>query len=310
MVWLERHKSMADDYHPEYEDVEPGRPGRTTTRRSVPLSAWLAVRFGHPLAYVGWLVFGFTMIFGWLILSSVDLSFGLAFSGDPATAEGEVIASRSANMEINGRSVYRVEYRFTGPQGQTRRGRSYGYANPEPGTPVTVEFPPDDPDTSRIQGMTTRPAPAWLLAFLVFPLVGWILVLVSWFLSSRRLHVLRCGQLTHGRLIKTEPTSTRINNQRVYKYTFGFLDHQGSEQEAVCKTHKPERIRDDELEPILYDPDRPWKSALVDDLPAGVGLDPQTDAILRPELWRIVLPVLIVTVVILGHGIYMLAWLF
>lgn len=293
---------MTDDYHRQYPSVD--LDVQDISRR-VPLSARLAVRLGNLWSLIGWGVFGFTMIFGWMILATADLTFGLQFAGDLETAPAEVTEVEKTSMSENERKIHAVGYRFTGPDGQVRQGVSYTFAPPEPGEAVTVEFPRDDPETSRITGMRHKPFPGFLAVFLLFPLAGWVVVMVGWSKGGKNLRLLRTGVLTRGRLVDKKPTASRVNNQRVWKMVFAFTDAEGNEHQAVARTHKPEKLTDQPEELVLYDPAGPYRSALLDALPGGVGIDPRTNEISRPSLLRIVLPVGLVLLVVLCHGLYL-----
>ncbi len=294
---------MTDDYHREYPSVDLDVQN---VCRGVPFSARLAVRLANPWSLVGWGVFGFAMIFGWMVLAAADLTFGVRFAGALDTAQGTVTEVKQTTMSENESKIHAVHYRFPSPDGQVRQGVSYTFDPPEAGTAVSVEFPEGDPETSRIAGMRTKPFGGWLAVFLLLPLVGWVLVMVGWSKGGKNLRLLRTGVLTRGRLVDKQPTASRVNNRRVWKLTFGFTDAEGNEHQAVARTHTPEKLTDQPEELVLYDPAAPYRSTLLDVLPGGVGIDPRRNEVSRPSLLRIVLPVGLVSLVILGHGLYLL----
>jgi hypothetical protein len=105
----------------------------------------------------------------------------------------------------NGTPIYRCEYTFRLPDGTPMRGTCYTLGEkfrlpraapgqPPPRLPVTVEYDPANPATSRIQGTRTSPYTPWVLLVLLFPAIAFLVAAIGFALGRRRLHLLREGQ--------------------------------------------------------------------------------------------------------------------
>ncbi|MFP4052948.1 MAG: hypothetical protein ACLFV7_03690 [Phycisphaerae bacterium] len=305
------------------------------TLRHVPLLLKAQLRLGHPVALVGWMFFGIGMVFWWTFGVGADFSELTVFRGDLTQAKGRIVDVEETGTVINERRVYRFHYNFTAPDGYEYQGASYHgrMGTYDANRPVRVEFPAEDPNSSRIVGMTHGIFPWWTaLIAAVFPTVGLAVALPFVFLGARKVRTLRNGKLTTGFFVDAVPTGVVMNNCPVYKYRFRFTDEQGMEHFAVVKTHRPEAIMDgwatygaDEAEtiqdeyaemdgdarqndpapqggePLLYDPADPGGAVLLDSLPGGASLDfdgkLHTGSVIRGVL-GVAVPLLAITV----HG--------
>ncbi|MBI2363158.1 MAG: hypothetical protein HYV15_07225, partial [Elusimicrobia bacterium] len=100
-------------------------------------------------------------------------------------------------------------------------------------------------------------------------------------------------------------TNTRINNSTVWELSFEFTAASGRTAVAKARTHEPEALLDQKLEPLVYDPLDPPNAVLLDDLPGRPRLDQdsvtRTDGLLSAPL-LFGLPALTV----LGHLVWTL----
>lgn len=245
--------------------------------RSVPISAKLAVLFGGVLQPVGWLVIGFSMIFVWAFAMNADFSSLSQFGGELTETRATVTASERTSFSEGGSNtnpgtpIYRVSYSFT-EGGQTWEGESYtlgsGYSV---GSSAPVEFPAGKPSVSRIVGARGAPFGVAVLFVLVFPIVGFVLVLIGFRGGLSRAILLNRGKLARGRLTDKQATATKVNDQTVYRMTFEFEAEDGRTHTCEARTHNTHLLEDEENgELILYHPANPKHSFAVDLLPAGV----------------------------------------
>lgn len=118
-------------------------------------------------------------------------------------------------------------------------------------------------------------------ALLIPLLVGLGIVTYSLNRGRRQLRLARWGYLTGAERLSCEATDIRIggtlknpnSGKPVYQVIFSFQDHLGQEHRATVYTPFPEPILDNEREQILFDPEDPSVSALVDALPGDVKID-------------------------------------
>lgn len=274
----------------------------TPPPRRVPLSLVLTNLFG-PFAQVGWLVFGFGMVFVWAFVANADYSF-VTFRGDVMRAVGRVTRTRETDSSENRQRIVANYYQYS-VAGRTFEGISYSKGQSvSTGEQVNVEYKPDAPERSRIQGMRVAPFSAVVTLVLLFPLIGLAFIIGSTKGGLKRNRLLRDGVLTTGVLKGTEPTNVTVNNRRVYAMTFEFTTLDGRVAQTVANTSFTERLEDEAREPLLYDRDDPSRAYLLDEAPSRPQLDGTGELRGRPiaALLAVILPLLVIA----GHGLVLL----
>lgn len=276
--------------------------------RSLPFVLRLQLLFGGFGNQFGWFFLGFGLVFLRLFGGFADTDVLRFWLGSVKTAPGVVTSTRMTSAteggsnRSSGTPIYEVRYTFA-PDGQNRSGTSYGAGfDPAPGTAIVVEYLEGNPDVSRIQGCRGGIFPIWVLFVAIFPLVGGIFV----FFGVRRgwkAHYL----LSHGRLawaVKkgSEPTNVRVNNRTVMKLTFEFEASDGRTYEIVEKTHRPERLEDNDREAVLYDPLAPSYAVMLDSLPGSPLLTPEGGFRTAGGASGVLVLILPVATVV-GHGV-------
>lgn len=288
------------DLRPTFVLAEPPRP--------VPLSLRGRLLLGG-VGQLGWLLLGFGLVFVWIFALNADVGC-IRFAGTLETAPGRITrvertrASEGGGEHSKGTPVYAHAYAFRGPDGAEREGVSYRTGRgPDVGAAVTVEFPAGRPDVSRIRGMRSAIFGPWAVFPVIFPLVGLLLVLGGLWHGSRIAALLARGHLAAATLRSRQRTSARVNNRPVFKLTFEFQDADGMLHELAARTTTPEVLEDEPQERILYDPLRPGRAALLDDLPGR----PQLDELgqFRPAGARAALVAILPLLTIVGHGTYL-----
>ncbi len=117
------------------------------------------------------------------------------------------------------------------------------------GSTVRVLYSKDNPSDSRIQGMRSGLAGSWILLVIIpFFLIGLSFFIWGVLKSKKEIYLLQVGEVAYGKLFVKEPTNVKVNEQIVYKLHFKFTASDGKEYTAVCKTHKPYRLEDEEKE--------------------------------------------------------------
>ncbi len=241
--------------------------------RTVPFLLRTQVLFGGVFSFIGWFFFAFGMVFAVVFSSSADVTSWYHFRGPVGTANGTLLEVTETNASENNVRIYSYKYSFRA-EGADHEGVSYlpGRQH-EPGEAVVVEYVEGNPALSRIRGMRRAEFGPWILFVMIFPLVGFIFILVSLRGGLKANRLLAHGKLAWGELLSKEPTNTRINNRVVYKLTFEFQPEEGGHAQAVARSHMPEKLQDEKRERLLYDPFRPEKAVLLDSLPASPAID-------------------------------------
>jgi len=244
--------------------------------RPVPFLLRAQVLFGGVFSFIGWFFFAFGMVFAVVFGSFADLTSWYQFRGPVATASGTLTEVTETSASENNVRIYAYKYSFRA-EGNDYEGVSYlPGRHHEPGEQVVVEYVEGNPSLSRVRGMRRAEFGPWILFVMVFPLVGFIFILVSLRGGLKANRLLANGKLAWGELVSKEPTNTRINNRVVYKLTFAFQPEEGGSATAVARSHEPEKLQDEPAaagERLLYDPFRPDYAVLLDSLPASPAID-------------------------------------
>ena len=229
---------------------------RSTAPRYVDFYTQLVILCSGFMSIFGWSFFGFGMIFVWVFgLTSTVMDWSInSFS---ETTEGQVIKVESTNYSENEQTIYEVTYSFQS-EGDTYEGQSYTktWNSHQVGDKVEVEYNINNPDTSNIIGLRSRPFTGLVFFIvLIFPMIGLIFIAIALYKNRKALGLLKNGEFTTATKISKESTnsSITINNRHypIYKYEFGF-EAEGGRYIANCKTHLTEKVEDEKEEIILY----------------------------------------------------------
>jgi Protein of unknown function (DUF3592) len=266
--------------------------------RRVPLSLQV-VNFFNGFSQMGWLFFGFGMIFFWAFTSNADLSF-LTFRGPHETVDGRVTKVEETGASVNEVQVRANHYEYS-VAGNFLTGTSYSTGpSVATGEMVTIEYDQDDPARSRIEGMRRAMFGPGVLFVALFPLIGLVLLIPATITGLKRNRVLRDGLIANGKLISKRMTNVRINRMPLYELCFEFTSRDGRRCEAKARATDTDRLEDERQEPLLYDPADPARAYLLDDAPARPEFEPNGD--LRGNPARAIRMMILPAVVIGAHG--------
>lgn len=265
--------------------------------RDIPNPAVISIIFGRAITYVGWLLFAFLMIFAWAFGSNSDTSF-IHFAGESQFTKGHVVEVEETNVEINERSVWANFYEYHDAFGNEYERKAFTTGifmrvNEE----VIVEYPTSSPQYGRIPGIRSAAFNRWFLLMWMLPLIGLSLVYIGIRRGFNDFILLKTGEIANAKLINKEATNTTVNYQRVFKLTFEYQTRDKKSYRKVIKSHKTEHLEDDEFERLLYDPKKPNKSTLVDDISGSPVIDSygRLNSILASPVKPIIIPLFCVT---------------
>lgn len=235
-------------------------------KRIIPLGARLLLVFGRFSIPFGLVFLAFSLFF---IFAFNPLVSFQQLGNKPSTAIATIHSIEPTNTYINDNVVNSYNYSFFLPDGSKYDGKSYSeYYFYQPGDTVQVIYSNINPSISKIEGMRSGEVALWVLfLFSPFFLVGLGFTIFGLNKSFKEIYLLQVGSTALGTLIKKESTSTSINNQRVYKYTFEFTAQDGQKYKTICKTHITALLEDEKHEKLVYDPNNPEKALLLDSLP-------------------------------------------
>jgi hypothetical protein len=241
--------------------------------RDIPNPAVISIIFGRTITYVGWSLFSFLMIFAWAFGGNSDTSF-IHFTGESQFTKGHVVEVEETNMEINERSVWANFYEYHDAFGNEYEGEAFTTGTfMQVNEEVIVEYPTNSPQYGRIPETRSAEFNSWLLLTWILPLIGLSLVYIGIRRGFDDFKLLKTGEIANAKLINKEATNTTVNYQRVFKLTFEYQTRDKKSYRKVIKSHKTEHLEDNEFERLLYDPKKPDRSTLVDDISGSPMID-------------------------------------
>ncbi|MDQ1351622.1 MAG: hypothetical protein QG657_1927 [Acidobacteriota bacterium] len=217
----------------------------------------------------GSMFFSFGMIFVWVFGAHAhpidEWRLGRSFASAPAIVE----TVSPTHSTINDVPVYEYRFRFNPGDGLPIYGTCYTTGSHwNQGERVVAHYLPDNPDVACLEGARVSEFPIWLvLVVMVCPATGLAFFILSLVLGWRKVKLLRCGEITGTISISSTPTSTTVNDVPVMKYSYEFRDRLGKVYNGVSRALPTDKIGDEVREPVLYLPDNPQQSMLVDALP-------------------------------------------
>jgi hypothetical protein len=248
--------------------------------RHVPLSLRL-VNFFNGGAQIGWAVFGFGMLFFWIFGTNADLSF-LTFRNPAGRAAGKITRVEDTHASQNKQAIRKAYYEYS-VAGEWLQGKSYtNGGSPSQGEEVTVEYDPDHPTRSRIEGMRRSMFGPGALVVTIFPAIGLAFLIPFTLTGRKRNRLLREGILATGTMIDRRPTNVTINNQPLWEVVFEFHDRNGQRRECSARAVDTSRLEDEPQEALLYDPGDPSKAYVIDEAPSRPKFDPNGELEGRP----------------------------
>jgi len=239
--------------------------------RSIPLGIQLKIWFGNVLTIIGLAFFLMGLPFA-VIFISFSTIFDPSFSDKDPVINGIVLEANPTNAYINDIQVFAYKYEYQLDNGSKFTGIGYSTGSLyESGSAISVYYKADEPMFSRAADLRTSEFDGGITLFvLIFPLIGLIMLFFSARKAIKEIYILKIGELAEGKLLFKTPTNTQINKQTVYALTFEFKASDGQVYQAVTKTHQYQRLEDEQLEKLVYDPDMPTNTVLLDALPKGL----------------------------------------
>jgi hypothetical protein len=238
-----------------------------------------------PLPIVCSAMFGLTGSFGAIFLIS-GLVATLVFAHgirpideyriatSQSTARGIVTGVSGTNSSENEEPVYEYRFTFTARNEREYTGTSYSTGREwSRGDRVTVEYVPEEPSISRIQGGRISTFSPWVLFVLIFPAVGGAMFLGAAIGGWRQVTLLAHGKIADARILSSRSSGMEINDEPVLIYSYELTTSMGEIFQGKSKSLPSGRIGDEDVEPALYLPEKPSRSMLIDAIPLRYPLD-------------------------------------
>ncbi|KAA3610588.1 MAG: DUF3592 domain-containing protein [Calditrichaeota bacterium] len=274
-----------------------------TPPRKIPLLVKSKIFFGGLLNQIGWAVFLFGILICWAF--SVDGVFKSMyyFSGTLDHAEGLVVKVSESSASEGDVEVMQMDYLFESA-GREYNGRSYFTGEfYEVGAKVDVEFSFTNPEYSRISGLRYSLFGAGILFILIFPLIGFLIILAGILRARKTIFLLKNGKPALGTLIKKGISNITVNEVPLERLTFEFTTETMKRIKITEDTANPQKLEDEAQERLLYNPENPQHAKLIDSLPGDAVLNSSgkferdKDANLLMNIVVLVIPVVTLYVV-------------
>lgn len=277
-------------------------PSECPPPRSLPWLDRLTIISGGTFALLGWMFYGLGMVF-FAIFGLQSEAIHLLARGHWEETTGTITAATYTNASENDSPVMRYTYRYA-VAGDSLSGQAYTTgARLQEGQTVIVAYRPTQPATSRIPG-TRREMFGGLAALVaIFPLIGLGFLFFALRHNLKALDLIVNGHFARGKCLQREATNTQVNNQTVFRYTFGFTAPQdGQTYEVVTRTHQPQLVEDEETERLLYAASDPAHAVMYDTIPHAPPILP--DGTLAPLPPHRHLSLILPGLVLLSHVLY------
>lgn len=242
--------------------------------RWVPLPTACAALTGL-VGFLGAIFFSFGMVFVWVFGAALHPIDEWRLSRSYIKAPAVVESVQATNARDNKITVYEYRFRFQPGDGLPVDGSCYTTGQTwQEGDRAMVHYLPEKPEVARLDGARRSLFSPWLILFLlIFPTVGLGFFVPSVVFGTKKIRLLRSGEITGAISISSAPTNTSVNNVPVMKYSYEFRDRQGGVYTGASNALPTEKIGDEASEPILYLPSNPYQSMLVDALPLKFPLE-------------------------------------
>ncbi|MEO6303350.1 MAG: DUF3592 domain-containing protein [Bacteroidia bacterium] len=239
--------------------------------RTISIGLKLRIFFSNPFAGMGLGFFLFGSIFPIVFGVSADFRSAFTFKENDPAVKGTITSMIETNNKENKRRIYDYAYQYQ-LNNKVYTGHSFSRSESlVEGDSVLVQYVDKEPELSRIQGMRAAPFSFIVVPFTcIFPIIGFVFLLISIKRGKKNIYLVQNGILTTGKVIRKEPTNTKINKQTVYKVFFQYRSKDGNMQEAFVRSHKIQNLGDESEEPLVYDSQNPGEAVLLDALPKKI----------------------------------------
>jgi hypothetical protein len=240
--------------------------------RSIPFPLRCQLLFGGVLNLLGWIFFGFGLVFFWVFALNADIS-SLSFRGEMETVHGIVTRSKKTRASENRQPVYANYYSFTA-NGKQFEGVSFATGRQlSSGETVKIQYLKNEPSKSRIERMRQKPFGSGALFVVIFPLIGIGLIAFGIKNGVTAICLLSDGNLAHGKLISKVKLAESKNGKPFYKLGFSFQAEDGQNYEVFSRTNATEKLEDDAFEQLVYCRWKPSDAVTLDNLPGSPRFD-------------------------------------
>lgn len=207
------------------------------------------------------------MAFTWGFVGDFRPVDELRLALSTATTQGTITNVAATNASENDVPVYRYEFTFSTPDGQTVAGQGYSTGRTwSAGDRVKVQYVEGTPTVARMEETRLSQFSPAALFVVIFPLIGAAFFATATIRGWRQVTLLRHGEIAAAQTLSERATNVRVNNVPVIEYSYEFEAQDGESYLGSSKSLPSQHIGDEAEEPVLYLEWNPNTSTLVDGL--------------------------------------------
>lgn len=218
----------------------------------------------------GWSVTGLFFLFIGLVCSFYFVSPRILNDGkltsNHVATKGQLVDILRTPVVFSDEKIWEFIYEYQMPDNQyvTSFSFSSGFYGLEIGDSINVQYHPENPYLSRIEGMRTSKYGAGALSIWILILLGILLILTGYISARKKISMLQYGRPAWGKLIIKKNTGVSINEKPVYKLTYEFETEEKVKAKGWIKTHNTYMVTDEAYERLLYFPSKARNILLLD----------------------------------------------
>jgi len=241
-------------------------------KRNIPLTIMLRIWLASALTIIGIILSLFMLPFSLTMVPFSDI-FSTSFNSNDPVAIGIIIESNETSAEIGSESVYEYKYQYQLPDGRiyARTGYNTGERK-NTGEEIGISYKQSNPAKFRAVDLRNSLFEGYTAAIfiLLFQAGGLTMLYSGTRKALRRIYILRVGVISNAKLVNRNPPDDLIDERAIYDLTFEFTASDSKIYKVVFTLSSVKNITDEGYEILVYDPEKPEKAVLLDQLPKGI----------------------------------------
>jgi len=259
------------EYNTGY-NFENSNNGNYKNKRHIPLTIALRIWLLNGLTIFGIIWSLLFLPVSWFLIPFADF-FPKSFNDDDPVAIGIIIESNTEPGRVYPDDVYKCRYEYKLKDGRTySRTGYYTGERKEPGEEIKISYKQNNPSRFRAVGFKNSLFGGFRLWNYVWPILLFIQVigLIMFYHGTKeaikQIYILKVGLLANGKLIE----ELAPVDKNFAKLTYEFTASDYKTYKVVIGSPFVKRVTDEGYEMLVYDPEKPEKAVLLDQLPKGI----------------------------------------
>ena len=245
-----------------------------SVKRRIPFNIVLRIWSANPLNVMGIILSLFLLPFTLIMVPFSDF-FSMPFSTNDPVTSGIITGSAETNAQIGSEVVYMYEYQWQLPDGRILSREGYSTGNTRnTGDEIKIYYKMNNPEKFRAVELRNSLFEGQLGAvfILVFQSAGLLLLFSGTRKVIHRYYLLRIGVISNSKMVDKKPNDENEKRNTIYTLTFEFTASNFITYRKIItpSLFQLPRLSGEGVKLILYDPDSPEDSLLLEQLPKGI----------------------------------------